>query len=226
MAIINDSPVSPNIHHPNPSLQDRPSQPGWLNLTPGVEDLESTMGELSLSNPYRNSAAEYETESLLHNTRIQAAATSYASTGLRMQGSHGVPYGNRAFSLGRGSGDYYNRIMIERARPLLSHGQSIWSQQRPSLEGMRGHLASAARDKCGCRFLQMMIDDGTPEEIEMILSEVKDHMHELMTHHFGNYLIQKFFEARTLNEKQIDRILYSIIQDERQLKHVCINDHG
>lgn len=112
---------------------------------------------------------------------------------------------------------------------LLSGGQSIWSQQRRnfgSLESIRGHVASIARDQCGCCFLQMMIDEGTPEEIEMILSEVKDHSHELMTHHFGNYLIQKIFEASTLTDDQIDRILHSIIMNEQQLMHVCINDHG
>ncbi|CAI8604860.1 unnamed protein product [Vicia faba] len=49
----------------------------------------------------------------------------------------------------------------------------------------------------------------------------------LMKDQFGNYLIQKIFEAKKgITNIQIDSIIYLIIYDTHKLRDVCKNNHG
>ncbi|KAJ1397313.1 Pumilio RNA-binding repeat [Sesbania bispinosa] len=100
-------------------------------------------------------------------------------------------------------------------------------ERRRSVELVRERVVSMAKDYSGCRLLQTKIDEGRAEEISMILSEVRDHLHELMTDTFGNYLIQKIFQAtNSVTLQHINSILFFIIFDTRKLKDVCIDSHG
>ncbi|KAG8368450.1 hypothetical protein BUALT_Bualt15G0046700 [Buddleja alternifolia] len=107
----------------------------------------------------------------------------------------------------------------------LSNGHR--SRQRlnySSLEEVRGRIFMVAKDQLGCRFLQTKFEQGNPEEIHMIFSEIKDHISELMMDQFGNYLVQKFFEV--CNEDQLTQILLLVISDERNLMAICLDMHG
>lgn len=85
-----------------------------------------------------------------------------------------------------------------------------------------------AKDRDQCRFLQWKLDEGEPEEVERILSGVKGHLHELMTHPFGNYLVQKIFQASSsvISMDQMDCIALWILCNERKLRDVCMDKHG
>lgn len=192
---------------------------------------------------------EYQSQSLLQK-RINAASTALrlrdlfghsdpnTSNLMTERNFHAVVNNNRNNSynnLSRGDygvlGSYHDnyRPRMERSRASVLSPQVQVQQPRHnfnSLEDVRGKVVSLAKDHCGCRFLQLMIDGGTSEDIDMILSEVKDHTHDLMTHHFGNYLIQKIFEARRVSVAQMNNIFHQIIQDVRKLKDVCMNNHG
>ncbi|MED6196487.1 hypothetical protein PIB30_048019 [Stylosanthes scabra] len=215
---------------PNPCT----SQPNcwWLNTNnSAVEDLDSAMGGLSLSmmSQGRNSAAAttsttvdpHEDILLTYSTLEEGSSSGHGNqhvlnnynnnTGSILQGAPLVPSHD----------DYYDLRIEQDTNYYVGQSSSV-----SRVEGIRGHVVELARDQCGCRFLQMIIDTGTPQEVEMILDEVKDQTHELMTHHFGNYLIEKIFESRNLSTHQIQTVHSSIITDQQQLMHVCMNDHG
>ncbi|KAL2552352.1 pumilio-like protein 12-like [Forsythia ovata] len=93
-----------------------------------------------------------------------------------------------------------------------------------SLEDMRGNIFSVAKDQHGCRFLQRKIEEGKPEDIQMIFFEVQDHLFDLMINQFGNCLIQKLFEV--CNQEQMNELLILAMQDERILMDICLDIHG
>ncbi|CAK9187082.1 unnamed protein product [Ilex paraguariensis] len=93
-----------------------------------------------------------------------------------------------------------------------------------SLEDLKGRLFSVTKDQHGCRFLQQKIEEGNPEEIEIIFSELKGHVCELMIHQFGNYLMQKFFEV--CNKDQMTEALLSVINNDSILMDICLDAHG
>ncbi|CAA0806786.1 Pumilio homolog 12 [Striga hermonthica] len=111
-------------------------------------------------------------------------------------------------------------------RPALANGFSSSSRRLiyTSLTELRGKIALAARDQIGCRFLQSKFEEGKPEDIRLIFSEIKDSICDLMVDQFGNYLVQKFF--RVCNEDQMTQLLCVLINDERKFKEICTDMHG
>ncbi|CAJ2630464.1 unnamed protein product [Trifolium pratense] len=91
----------------------------------------------------------------------------------------------------------------------------------------RRSIVSLAMDPHECDYLQMMIEEGSPTHVEVILSGVKDYLHLLMTHPFGNNLIRKIFEARRgITWEQVNYIINLIISNDRKLRRVCMDKHG
>ncbi|XVF67484.1 hypothetical protein PTKIN_Ptkin10aG0125100 [Pterospermum kingtungense] len=110
-----------------------------------------------------------------------------------------------------------------------SHPLIYYPQQRSkysSLKELRGQVSSVAKDQLGCRLLQKKFDNEVikREEIEMIFSEVKDQLHELMVHQFANYLIQKLFEAG--NQELRTQLLLLLVRKEQKFVDVCTDAHG
>merc|ERR1712137_1446747 len=62
------------------------------------------------------------------------------------------------------------------------------------LDQVVGHVYSLCKDQHGCRFLQRKLDENSNEAVGIIFDEVYDHMVDLMTDPFGNYLCQKLME--------------------------------
>ena len=81
-----------------------------------------------------------------------------------------------------------------------------------------------AKDQHGCRFLQRKFAEGTQEEIEMIFDEIIDHIVELMTDPFGNYLVQKLLEV--CNKDQQTKILKSVTRNPEELVSISCDMHG
>ena len=63
-----------------------------------------------------------------------------------------------------------------------------------TMDQVAGNVYRMCKDQHGCRFLQKKLEEAHPKAVEMIFSEVYDHMVELMTDPFGNYLCQKLIE--------------------------------
>ncbi|KAL0334925.1 UNVERIFIED_CONTAM: putative pumilio8, chloroplastic [Sesamum radiatum] len=149
-------------------------------------------------------------------------------------------YGNHQLNLNRNNAHFQYRSaaatngIIEANDPaslLMSewrNGSMYGSRYHPNysstLEDLRGQMFFFAKDQHGCRFLQTKVEEGKPEEIHMIFSEVKDHICELMINQYGNYLIQKLLEV--CNEDQMTQLVLLVIDDDRTLKDICIDMYG
>jgi len=93
-----------------------------------------------------------------------------------------------------------------------------------SLAEARGSLYLMAKDQHGCRFLQRMFDEGTPEDVQVIFSEIIEHVVELMMNPFGNYLMQKLLDV--CDEEQRMQIILVVTQEKGQLVRISLNTHG
>ncbi|XP_054804103.1 uncharacterized protein LOC129307233 [Prosopis cineraria] len=93
-----------------------------------------------------------------------------------------------------------------------------------SLAEVQGYIYLLAKDQHGCRFLQRVFDEGTPQDVQVIFSEIIEHVVELMMNPFGNYLMQKLLDVCT--EEQRMQILLMITKEPGQLVRISLNTHG
>ncbi|XP_002975751.2 pumilio homolog 12 [Selaginella moellendorffii] len=96
-------------------------------------------------------------------------------------------------------------------------------QKFTSLEEIEGRIYETAKDQHGCRFLQKKFSEGSLEEIDKIFAEVIDHLVDLMTDPFGNYLVQKLLEVS--NDTQRREILRGVTRNG-ELVNISLNMHG
>lgn len=89
------------------------------------------------------------------------------------------------------------------------------------LDKFEGDIYSICKDQHGCRYLQKVLDGQDEREIEMIFTEIKDHITELMTDLFGNYLCQKLLER--VNSDQRTVLVRNASPD---LTKIALNQHG
>ncbi|TKY51004.1 Pumilio-like 9 [Spatholobus suberectus] len=207
MQVQNPTVVGTSVSLPSRNLQH--SGLGWLNRgetsASGVQGLASRMEALTLSNPYglRNYGTNHMHEASLHRMRVIGAAN--AATAHQVHHHH-HPIGGFLGSPGC--------------------EQLVWSHSHHNLEPHWGRLVSLAKDPRGYRLLHRKIDNATPREIDLILKELKDHLHELMKHRFGHYVIRKFFQSSNVSEVQVNAIILLIVMDVQKLKDVCMDDQG
>ncbi|XP_047335460.1 pumilio homolog 12-like [Impatiens glandulifera] len=102
-------------------------------------------------------------------------------------------------------------------RPNPSYGQQL----NLSLMDLRGKILSIAKDQSLSRILQDKLESPTQEEIEMVISEVIDHMTDLMTDQYGNYIFQKLVKVCNVNDRT--RIIGTLSRPRFQLVLICRN---
>lgn len=105
--------------------------------------------------------------------------------------------------------------------PALMNGLHSDMALTASAEDLQGRIYSLARDQYGCRLLQRLLDDHRPGVIDVVYEESFEHVNELMTDPFGNYLCQKLIEHS--NETQRLTILHRVSAD---LVAISLNLHG
>ncbi|CAL0309511.1 unnamed protein product [Lupinus luteus] len=93
-----------------------------------------------------------------------------------------------------------------------------------SLSEVRGSIYLIAKDQYGCRFLQRMFDEGTPDDVQVIFNEIIYHVVELTINPFGNYLMQKLLDV--CNEEQRMQIIRMVTREIGQLVRISLNSHG
>lgn len=90
-----------------------------------------------------------------------------------------------------------------------------------SLEQVGGTIYQLCKDQHGCRYLQKQLENRVPEQIHMIWLETNQHVVELMTDPFGNYLCQKLLEYCNDDERTI------LIQNAApDMVRIALNQHG
>lgn len=81
----------------------------------------------------------------------------------------------------------------------------------PDLKEMVGQIYALSKYQQGCRFLQKKLDEKNAENTNIIIAELLDHLMELMTDPFGNYLFSKLMEQCDAHQKE--QIVTKIIGD-------------
>ncbi|XP_031388403.1 pumilio homolog 12-like isoform X2 [Punica granatum] len=89
---------------------------------------------------------------------------------------------------------------------------------------VRGCIYRLAKDQNGCRYLQRKFSEGSPQEVETIFLEVLEHIADLMTDPFGNYLVQKLLQV--CDENQTTQILRVITRKPGDLIRISCDMHG
>lgn len=171
-------------------------------------------------------------------TRSQGLNTVKA---VKFGGNESLPHANQN---GKVLPNGHFRLSLSTPRPKYFHvdGLSSWplspetttdlkpdnfriqAQKYNSVDEVSGKIYLMAKDQHGCRFLQRKISEGSSEDIEKIFVEIIDHIVELMTDPFGNYLVQKLVEV--CNENQKMRILYAITRESGDLIRISCDMHG
>ncbi|XP_050369781.1 pumilio homolog 12 [Argentina anserina] len=111
-----------------------------------------------------------------------------------------------------------------KALPQKYNDTKALPQKYSSTDGISGRVYLMAKDQHGCRFLQRKFSEGARKDVENIFLEIIDHIVELMTDPFGNYLIQKLLEV--CDDEQQRQILYSITKKSGELVHISCDMHG
>ncbi|XP_028800781.1 uncharacterized protein LOC114756035 [Neltuma alba] len=121
--------------------------------------------------------------------------------------------------------DDQNQMLGSYKSPSVRSGCSFPSvPEYNSLAEAQGYIYLLAKDQHGCRFLQRVFDEGTPRDVQVIFSEIIEHVVELMMNPFGNYLMQKLFDV--CDEEQRMQILLMITKEPGQLVRISLNTHG
>ncbi|XP_062098028.1 putative pumilio homolog 7, chloroplastic [Humulus lupulus] len=113
-------------------------------------------------------------------------------------------------------------------------GENKWSSSNDSqlpcppiicsLDELRGYIHYIAKDQYGCRTLQMLFDQGTSKDVQIIFDGIIDHVVELSMNPFGNYLVQKLLDVCCKEQKL--QIVLVMTQEPGQLVEVSLNTHG
>ncbi|KAK1263862.1 hypothetical protein QJS04_geneDACA009470 [Acorus gramineus] len=98
------------------------------------------------------------------------------------------------------------------------------AQKYSSVDEVAGKIYVMAKDRCDCRLLQNWIEEGNTETFKKIFFEIIDNVIELMTHPFGNYLVQKLLER--CNDDQRLCMLYEVTRRPREFIKVSCDMHG
>uniref|UniRef100_A0AAY4AXB7 PUM-HD domain-containing protein n=1 Tax=Denticeps clupeoides TaxID=299321 RepID=A0AAY4AXB7_9TELE len=69
------------------------------------------------------------------------------------------------------------------------------------LRDLPGHMVEFSQDQHGSRFIQQKLERATSAERQMVFGEILQAAYQLMTDVFGNYVIQKFFEFGSADQK-------------------------
>lgn len=93
-----------------------------------------------------------------------------------------------------------------------------------SLNDIWGSIVNLAKDQHFSKILQKKFLDPSPQEVEMILSEIIDSVDDLMKNQFGNNFVKKLIGS--CNEDQRTMIILSVTKSVFQFISVCCNPHG
>ncbi|KAL1902158.1 hypothetical protein Cpir12675_000058 [Ceratocystis pirilliformis] len=89
------------------------------------------------------------------------------------------------------------------------------------LEAVIGQIYQLCKDQHGCRYLQRRLEEHNPDITHAIWTETNQHVVELMTDPFGNYLCQKLLESCSEEERT------TLIRNaSHEMVPIALNQHG
>lgn len=131
-----------------------------------------------------------------------------------------IPYGNPTSSLGP-----VNRFQDSQTRVIqqrrMQNGEEQARFNNVQLETIQGEILGLCKDQHGCRYLQKKLEERDPQNVQMIFLETHQHVVELMTDPFGNYLCQKLLEYS--NDEQRTQLIHNAAPE---MVKIALNSHG
>ncbi|VDM17175.1 unnamed protein product [Hydatigera taeniaeformis] len=109
-------------------------------------------------------------------------------------------------------------VMSERSRLLEDYRFTRMSFL--TLHDLLGHMVEFAQDQYGSRLIQQKLEQASAVDKTAVFREVIPHCHILMTDVFGNYVIQKFFELGTPEQKRV--CLVTIYDFKLYIVHILV----
>ncbi|MCJ1399136.1 hypothetical protein MMC11_002338 [Xylographa trunciseda] len=89
------------------------------------------------------------------------------------------------------------------------------------IENYQGDIYALCKDQHGCRYLQKQLEGRNSDTIHLIFAETNQHVVELMTDPFGNYLCQKLLEYSNDDQRTV-----LINNAAPQMVKIALNQHG
>lgn len=77
----------------------------------------------------------------------------------------------------------------------------LWTSMRVFFRDLSNHIVEFSQDQHGSRFIQQKLERASAPEKQMVFNEILSAAYNLMTDVFGNYVIQKFFEFGSSDQK-------------------------
>ncbi|KAK0363246.1 hypothetical protein LTS02_013069 [Friedmanniomyces endolithicus] len=111
------------------------------------------------------------------------------------------------------------RALTQQRRQAQEDAQARFNQV--TVNQLTGEIYGLCKDQHGCRFLQRKLDQRADDSVQIIFEEVKEHIIELMTDPFGNYLCQKLLECA--NDKQRTALITNAAP---AMTKIALNQHG
>lgn len=130
---------------------------------------------------------------------------------------------------------YNSELLIGRGEPCrLQYGerlrhplfnQAFSGRTTPRTHGMfPQRIIDLAKDQSGCLFLQNVLKEATPCNMEKIFGEIIGSIVDLMIDPFANYLVQMLLERCDENQKA--QVVYEITKVPGQLLSISCDMHG
>ncbi|KAK4580310.1 hypothetical protein LTR86_000513 [Recurvomyces mirabilis] len=120
-----------------------------------------------------------------------------------------------------GAGRYSDgqRAQLQQRRQAQEEAQARFSTI--TIDQLVGEIYTLCKDQHGCRFLQRKLDERADHAVNIIFEEIKEHIIELMTDPFGNYLCQKLLECTDDQQRTV------LMQNASPaMKNIATNQHG
>ncbi|XP_026147326.1 pumilio homolog 2 isoform X7 [Carassius auratus] len=171
------------------------SSPSPIGLTPGHSPLTPPP---SLPSSH-GSPSSLHLGGLTNGSGRYISAAPGAEAKYRSSGSTSSLFSSQLFPPPRARYSRSDVMPSGRSRLL----EDFRNNRFPSLQlrDLPGHMVEFSQDQHGSRFIQQKLERATPAERQMVFGEILQAAYQLMTDVFGNYVIQKFFEFGSADQK-------------------------
>ncbi|GAB4852758.1 hypothetical protein Ancab_016967 [Ancistrocladus abbreviatus] len=106
-----------------------------------------------------------------------------------------------------------------------ANGSNSWLEPNiDSINDLKDKVILLAKDQIGCRFLRRKLEEGSLEEIDVLISEVKRGVKDILVNQFGNTIFQELLQYYHYDDMK--DIIQSLIRDQNSFMNICIDHIG
>lgn len=184
-------------------------QPGMVGSYNSLTVNTPLANSLNISNPntsplHTQGQASFEIGSPAAGSRLSGYASLLNSSGTERRGGYGTSSLGGSSLFGSSTNGLYRRSSgRDTGRSKLL--EDFRNNRYPNLQlhDLQRHIVEFSQDQHGSRFIQQKLERASVLEKSMVFNEILTAAYSLMTDVFGNYVIQKFFEFGSPEQKML-----------------------